>query len=91
MQKSSLAIGLIVVCLIFAGSVTAADNSSKITTNWYGFVKLDASFDQNLTSHGNFVMWVEPESADKNNAQYNLPLRNPQRQPRLPNASRDEL
>ncbi len=72
MQKSSLIAGFVIVCLAFAGAVAAADNGPKLNTNWYGYIKLDASYDQNLTSHGNFVMWVQPEAVDQNDAQYNM-------------------
>jgi len=40
--------------------------------NWYGQVKLDASWDQNPTSHGNYVMWVKSQASDKSDAQFNI-------------------
>ena len=40
--------------------------------NVYGYVKLDGSYDQNLTSHGNFAMWVKPKNYDKDDEQFNM-------------------
>ncbi len=38
----------------------------------YGYIKLDGSYDQNLTSHGNFAMWVKPKSYEKDDEQLNM-------------------
>ncbi len=61
-----------VFALTLIGSVQAAEKPS-FDFKWYGFVKLDGAYDQNLTSHGNFVMWVPtPAYADKNDQQFNM-------------------
>lgn len=62
---------LIVMLLVVAASAVAGDKPS-IDLTWYGYVKLDASYDQNPTSHGNFAMWVQPQSLESDDAQFNM-------------------
>jgi hypothetical protein len=67
---------VIILTAVFAvtaiGSIQAAEKPS-FDFKWYGFVKLDGAYDQNPTSHGNFVMWVPtPAYADKNDQQFNM-------------------
>lgn len=49
-----------------------ADDKPSVDLDWYGYVKLDASYDQNVTSHGNFVMWVNPKPFENDDQQYNM-------------------
>jgi len=65
--------GRIVFILLFviAAPLMAGDNPS-INLDWYGYVKLDASYDQNVTSHGNFAMWVLQRQGDEDDAQFNM-------------------
>ncbi len=59
--------------VILFGSAAVAGDKPTFDMDWYGYFKLDASYDQNLTSHGNFVMWVEqPEQADQDDEQFNM-------------------
>jgi len=44
----------------------------SLETKFYGYVKLDGSYDQNLTSHGNFAMWVKPHSYEGDDQQFNM-------------------
>ncbi|MDH3939037.1 MAG: hypothetical protein OEV68_17085, partial [candidate division Zixibacteria bacterium] len=59
------------LCLL-ALATTAMAEKPSIDLDWYGYVKLDASYDQNPTSHGNFVMWVKPQSLQQDNSQFNM-------------------
>lgn len=70
-MKTSRITFLFAAILIVAGTVTAAEKPS-FDLDWYGYFKLDASYDQNLTSHGDFVMWVQPEAYADNDEQYNM-------------------
>lgn len=67
--RHCVTVSLLCVMLL---AVTAAADKPKIETNWYGYVKLDAAYDQNPTSHGNFVMWVEPQALDQDDPQFNM-------------------
>jgi len=69
-REVKLITGLIVI-LLLVGSVATAAEKPSIALNWYGYVKLDASYDQNLTSHGNFSMWVNPEG-ESDDEQFNM-------------------
>ncbi len=71
-MKKNLNITLIIIGLLLCmGSMALADGKPSFDLNWYGYVKLDASYDQNLTSHGNFAMWVNPKQAE-NDEQFNM-------------------
>ncbi len=58
----------ITLLLLLCASGWATDSPS-FDIDWYGYVKLDASYDQNLTSHGNFAMWVQPPSTEQSSDQ----------------------
>jgi len=45
---------------------------SSLDLNFYGYVKLDAAYDDSRTSLGNFDRWVESESVLKNDSHFNL-------------------
>lgn len=62
-------IGISFILLTLAASVAAEE--PHIDLDWYGYVKLDASRDQNATSHGNFVMWVNPTGTE-DDEQFNM-------------------
>jgi len=46
--------------------------SAATTIEPYGFVKLDASWDDSRMSTGNFTRWVEAEDTNKNDSEFNL-------------------
>lgn len=72
-MRSSLRNGFLLFCtLLIAVGIAGANEKPSFDLNWYGYVKLDASYDQNPTSHGNFTMWVKPQSLDANDAQFNM-------------------
>lgn len=62
------AIGLLTV---FGGGLSAGDKPT-LDLKWYGYFKLDGAYDQNLTSHGNFVMWVQPRTHVGDDGQFNM-------------------
>ena len=73
MRQGQFLIWGIAALAIMAGSLRAGDDAKpSIQISWYGYVKLDGSFDENLTSHGNFIMWVQPEKAGSDDDQFNL-------------------
>ncbi len=45
---------------------------SSLDLNFYGYVKLDAAYDDSRTSLGNFDRWVETESVLRNDSHFNL-------------------
>jgi hypothetical protein len=65
---SALAIGLV---LVFSLPVSAGDKPS-FDFSFYGKVKLDGAYDQNLTSHDNFVIWVKPQEYGEDDEQSNM-------------------
>lgn len=71
-MRRMLVVGTVLIyCLLLcAGSVLAADKPS-FDVDWYGYFKLDGSYDQNLTSHGNFAIWVQQQGV-KDDAQFNM-------------------
>ncbi|UCD17386.1 MAG: hypothetical protein JSV44_00300 [Candidatus Zixiibacteriota bacterium] len=61
------------ICLCFLISAAAyGDNKQSISIKPYGYFKLDGAIDQNLTSHGNSIMWVEPKSYESDDEQFNM-------------------
>jgi len=67
---NKLHVGVLLSCLLVLGlDVRAKDLEIKP----YGYIKLDASLDEHETSHGNFVMWVNPvTNGDTTVGQYNM-------------------
>lgn len=65
-----LFIALFTFVTILSCNVNAEENSIKF--NWYGFVNLNAAYDQNPTSHGDFSMWVNPQSLEDDDPQFNM-------------------
>lgn len=63
-----LTVGLMLSCIALAG------DKPSFEIKPYGYFKLDGAYDQNLTSHGNFVMWVAQPDADRvgDDEQYNM-------------------
>lgn len=72
MRRASVMAGLVIGILLIAGAAVNAGNNPSFDLKWYGHFKLDGSFDQNLTSHGNFVMWVQPRMYNKDDEQFNM-------------------
>ncbi|HDS01307.1 MAG TPA: hypothetical protein ENO07_04735 [candidate division Zixibacteria bacterium] len=63
---------LIILAFALFALGTTAGNGASIDFDLYGSLKLDGAYDQNLTSHGNFVMWVDPQQFEDNDEQYNM-------------------
>lgn len=72
MKRALFILTLSVLFVLFAGSLAIANDKPSLDFNLYGYIKLDGAYDQNLTSHGNFVMWVNPYQAEKNDEQFNM-------------------
>jgi hypothetical protein len=49
-----------VAILVFANI-----HAQELQTSIYGYLKLDIAYDNHLSSHGNFIMYVEPQSQQK--------------------------
>lgn len=72
-MKRGTKLFFIALCLLTAlGSGLLASDKPTFDLKWYGYFKLDGAYDQNLTSHGNFVMWVQPRTHDGDDAQFNM-------------------
>lgn len=67
-------VSLFILIGVWACLATAAAAAQKpaFELNWYGSLKLDGAYDQNLTSNGDFAMWVEPTLPDANDQQFNM-------------------
>jgi len=74
MQKRRLAVILIALGLIAVSGLSYADDKPSLDLKWYGYFKLDGAYDQNLTSNGNFVMWIQPNDLEKNDHQLNMTI-----------------
>jgi len=70
-QLNIFTLALMVILLIISCSASAGDKPG-FDLKWYGFFKLDGAYDQNLTSHGNFVMWIPSHVYDENDHQFNM-------------------
>lgn len=47
-------------------------DSSEIKITPYGFIKADASYDNSRVNNGNFVKWVDSETGNNNDDEFNL-------------------
>ncbi|MCP4581521.1 MAG: hypothetical protein GY839_07860 [candidate division Zixibacteria bacterium] len=72
MGRAVAVAGIIAVILMSVGAVANAGEKPSVSVDWYGYFKLDGSYDQNLSSHGNFIMWVNPSEDD---AQFNMTVK----------------
>jgi hypothetical protein len=72
MKKSVLLMAAIMMLTICLSAVADAGDKPAFDLKWYGYLKLDGSYDQNVTSHGNFAMWVNPQTYNKDDEQFNM-------------------
>ncbi len=72
MRYLRLAQVMLIGAIFCLGAVAGAEDKPAFNLNWYGALQLDGSFDQNLTSNGNFSMWVEPQAVDESDRQFNM-------------------
>jgi len=72
MRRAYVIAGLVISLLLVSGAVANAADKPTFDLKWYGYFKLDGSYDQNLTSHGNYVMWVEQPIYNKDDEQFNM-------------------
>ncbi len=71
MRLSLIKTFFVLLALMAISVGVAAEEKSPIEFDWYGYFKLDGAYDQNPTSHGNFVMWL-PQSAYEDDEQFNM-------------------
>lgn len=45
---------------------------SRVPVTFYGYVKLDAAWDDSRTSVGNFARWAESEATNRNDEEFNM-------------------
>ncbi|MCX6835296.1 MAG: porin, partial [candidate division Zixibacteria bacterium] len=90
-KRKILILSAFVGLLMVAAASASAENKPAMEINWYGTVRLDASWDQNPTSHGNYVMWVSPQSLGKDDAQLNITHRASRFGFRAKNAEKQEV
>jgi hypothetical protein len=74
MKKRGLAIILIVLGLMAVAGFSYAGDKPSLDLKWYGYFKFDGAYDQNLTSNGNFVIWVQPNALEENDHQFNMTI-----------------
>lgn len=60
------------IILLISVSPALADGKPSFDIKGYGYFKLDGAYDRNLTSHGNFVMWVQPPANAEDDEQFNM-------------------
>jgi hypothetical protein len=72
MKRTCVSLLILVGVWACLATVAAAAQKPAFELNWYGSLKLDGAYDQNLTSNGNFAMWVEPTLPDANDQQFNM-------------------
>lgn len=87
MKKTSaiLTILALVVFMVTSAALVSADDESKsekkkaekaaLEFKFYGFLKLDAAYDDSRVNPGNFARWVENESVNENDNQFNMTAR----------------
>lgn len=72
MNKRLVCAGIVIGVLLIGTLAALAGDQPTVDVKLYGYVKLDGSYDQNQTSHGNFVMWVNPQYDGRNDEQFNM-------------------
>jgi hypothetical protein len=72
-MKTSVFTTFLTVCFIMLMALSlSANDKPTFKFDWYGTIKLDASYDQNLTNDGDYVMWVEPRQNGADDEQFNM-------------------
>ena len=72
MKRNVLTVFMLAVFSLGLCASAFAGDKQDYDLNWYGYIKLDGSYDQNLTSHGNFSMWVNPQEYGEDDEQFNM-------------------
>lgn len=73
MRTQYTGVSLMVGCFVLVAALSALGGEKpSIGMDWYGYVRANASYDQNLTSHGDFVMWVKPHETGTDDPQFNM-------------------
>lgn len=68
---------LAVLLATTTASASASDDPAKpsLEVDWYGYIKLDASWDESLIESGNFARWVESPSVVEEHSHFNMTAR----------------
>ena len=72
MKRTSLCALYLTFALLGLSTLANGEDKQTVDVKPYGYVKLDGSYDQNLTSHGNYVMWVNQQTYQDDDAQFNM-------------------
>lgn len=72
MKRTCVSVFILIGIWACLATAAAAAQKPAFDLNWYGLLKLDGAYDQNLTSNGDFAMWVEPTLPDANDQQFNM-------------------
>jgi len=72
MKKRNVFLTITIFMMFLLASGSFGAEAPSFDLDWYGYFKLDGSLDQNLTSHGNFVMWVNQKSYVADDQQFNM-------------------
>ncbi|MBT5830619.1 MAG: hypothetical protein HOH77_10535, partial [Candidatus Latescibacteria bacterium] len=51
----------VLFCLSAIALLVHTPQAQDVQTSIYGYMKLDIAYDTNLSSHGNFIMYVRPQ------------------------------
>ncbi|MDD3731342.1 MAG: hypothetical protein PHU88_03090 [candidate division Zixibacteria bacterium] len=72
MQGTRHVFKVMLLFMSFLLSTGVAKENSSLEVDLYGYVKLDGAYEQNSSSHGNFIMWVNPQYNNRDDAQFNM-------------------
>jgi len=75
MNKRTIIVTML-VCMVLAGNSLAGEAVwSSVDIQLYGYIKVDAVYDQHRVAQGNYVLWVESEETRKDDDTFNLTSR----------------
>ncbi len=71
-MKTRTAVVLAIAMLLMLSGVSEALKKPSIDLKWYGYFKFDGVYDRDISSHGNFIMWVNAKSYPGHDNQFNM-------------------
>ena len=76
-RRGLCAVGVSAVALLagLGWAATELDAQEKPTLSWYGYLKLDAAWDEGLVNAGNYARWVVSEDVAEPHAHFNMTSR----------------
>jgi len=72
-MRTGLILTLSLVAWVSMGGVASAQDKPQLA--WYGYVKLDAAWDEGLMSTGNYARWVVTQDAVNEHSHFNMTAR----------------